>query len=170
MAQRIPLSQGAHAVVSDEDYARVSAHKWSLDKNGYAVRKVVVVAADKERRQRKILLHRFILAAPKGLDVDHVNGDPLDNRRDNIRLATRSQNMANSGPRANGRSPYKGVSWHKRDRRWCASIMVVGHKRHLGNFDSERAAALAYDRAAFAAWGEFSRLNFPDALPLTQLT
>ena len=155
MCREIPLSRGRVALVSDEDYERVSAHKWSLDRNGYAVR---VTGA---RPRRKVMLHRFILDAPRGFDVDHINGDLLDTRRTNIRLATRAQNNANTGPRPGSTSRYKGVRLAEGGRVWLAEISVNSHKRTIGRFADETAAALAYDAAAAAAWGEFARLNFP---------
>lgn len=151
------------ALVSDEDYERVNQYKWSFDpdsRGGYAVRKVFV-ERDGQRQQRKIMMHRFILGAPVGWDVDHGNHNGLDNRRGNIRLATRSQNCANRGAKPNSGSQYKGVHWHKRDKRWHASICVSGAKKFLGSFTDEESAALAYDAAALAAWGEFAHLNFP---------
>jgi hypothetical protein len=114
-------------------------------------------------RQRHYPLHRFVLDAPSGFDVDHINKDKLDNRRFNLRLASRSQNCANSGPRA-GTSLYKGVRWVKERSAWRASIGFNYHYRTLGDFGDEQSAALAYDRAAYATWGEFAYLNFPELL------
>lgn len=152
--KRVSLSGGKFAIVSDCDFPKVNRYKWSADRNGYAVRMV----QDGSRR-RKVLMHRFILDAPAGAEVDHANGDKLDNRRSNLRLATKSQNNANRGPYT---GTYKGVSWHKRDRRWQSQIRINGSQRHLGTFADPVSAALAYDRAARAAWGEFAYLNFPN--------
>lgn len=159
MAKRIYLSRGKFALVDDEDYPVVSQYKWSYDKNGYVVRKVV-----KSKRQKKVMLHRFLLDAPDGMDVDHVNKHKLDNRRRNLRLATRSQNNANSGPKPGSSSIYKGVSWSKRDQRWYSGICIDGQRIHLGTFRNDIDAAKAYDKAAHAAWGEFAFLNFPNEL------
>ncbi|HXF60743.1 MAG TPA: HNH endonuclease signature motif containing protein [Caldilineaceae bacterium] len=148
----IRLGNGGMALVDEADYERVSRYTWTLDKNGYVVRK---------DGKRKLLLHRFILDAPPGYDVDHINHDRLDNRRANLRLATRSQNNANSGPRP-GASRFKGVSRH--EGAWRAEICVNGKRRRLGRYRNEIAAAKAYDRAAWAAWGEFAYLNFPQEL------
>lgn len=161
MCKQIPLSRGKYALVSDADFERVNQYKWSLDTNGYAVRKIVV-HRDGEKRQRKILLHRFILDAPNGLDVDHINHDELDCRRANLRLATRSQNNANSGP---VRGLYKGVSFRQTQKRWHANIRINGQRLHLGSFADATDAARAYDRIAYLAWGEFAYLNFPADLP-----
>lgn len=146
MMKQIPLSRGVFARIDDEDYERVSARKWTLDKNGYVVCKV---------NRRKVLLHRFILAAPAHLDVDHKDRDPLNCQRHNLRLATRSQNSANRGP-GRGRR-YKGV--YRKKNRWHAMIMVQGVHYWLGSYLTEEAAALAYNQAAIKHFGEFAWLN-----------
>jgi hypothetical protein len=108
----------------------------------------------------RIYMHREVINAPVDCQVDHVNHDGLDNRRDNLRLCTVSQNQGNS--RKQNRettSRYKGVSWHSRDRRWRAQIRYGKEKVHLGQFLSEEEAAYAYDRAARNRWGEFANIN-----------
>jgi hypothetical protein len=112
------------------------------------------------------LYHRLAIKAPEGLDVDHRNGNPLDNRKENLRLATRAQNQLNKGPRSTyaGKTPssrYKGVHWYKRKRKWQVQIQVKGNRHNLGYFTDELEAAKAYDRAALDLHGEFARLNFP---------
>lgn len=130
----------------------MSRHPWRLV-NGY-------VAATVEGRVQ--YLHRLILAAPNGFDVDHVNGDRLDNRRSNLRVATRSQNLANRGQRVGKR--FKGTSWRKDVAKWAAYGSVQNKTVALGCFFSEEDAAAAYDRWAVATHGEFARLNFPQAV------
>jgi hypothetical protein len=152
MAQQIVLTKGGIALIDDEDYERVSLHKWTLDSNGYAVRKV---------NRRKVLLHRFILDASPGFDVDHSNHNPLDNRRENLRICTRSQNSVNRGPKPGCTSRYKGVCWHRRSERWRAKLCVNGKFLYLGEFVDETKAAMAYDAAAYSVFGEFAYLNFP---------
>lgn len=84
---------------------------------------------------------------PEGMDVDRIHGDKLDNRRCSLRVLTRQQNIMASGPRKRAPSQYKGVTWHKKSRKWVAVLNTRGYGR-LGQFDSEEAAARAYDAAA----------------------
>ena len=92
--------------------------------------------------------HRVILGAPKGMMVDHINGDTLDNRRANLRLCSRTQNNWNRRMDRTNRSGFKGVSWCRQTKRWKAQISVSGHKRGLGYFEDKLDAARAYDAAA----------------------
>lgn len=159
MTKRIPLSQGKFALVSDEDYERVSQYNWTYDRNGYACRMVQVHRTEGKRTRRKVLMHRFILGAPKGVEVDHANHNGLDNRRENIRVASHAQNRHNARPRVNSSSRYKGVSFHRRDKKWRSEITVDGVRRSLGTFPNEHDAAAAYNVAAHEAWGEFAYQN-----------
>lgn len=143
------------ARVDAADQALVAPYHWrALPRpNG----KVYVVATWADTT---LYMHRLILNAPSGADVDHVNNDGLDNRRVNLRLASRSQNLANTRKRAGAfTSQFKGV--YRARRKWAASIKVNQVRRHLGEYHSEERAARAYDAAAKAAWGPFARLNFP---------
>lgn len=155
----IPLSRGLVATVSDRDYRRVNQYKWCATKNSrnhtwYAHR------ADRSSgRVRKIRLHRFILGAPRGLEVDHKDRDGLNNTRANLRLATGSQNKMNmNGWSKNG---FKGVTlMPKRGRLpWRARIQCNKKVIHIGYYTSIKEAALAYNRAAKKYFGKFARLN-----------
>lgn len=154
-ASTIPLTQGLVALVDEEDYDIVRVHKWLAHRDGrtfYAERAV----AREGGRQRTVRLHTFLTGWPL---VDHRNGDGLDNRRANLRPATKSQNSANRPIGRNNSSGFKGVDRNK--GQWRAQIRVSGTKFHLGYFDSAEAAAGAYDLAAVEAFGEFATLNFP---------
>lgn len=105
-------------------------------------------------------LHRIITSCPPGLVVDHINGDGLDNRRANLRVCSYAENLRNAfkTKRATS-SQFKGVCWNKSSKRWQANIYIESRLRHLGNFNDEREAALAYNLAATKHFGEFARVN-----------
>ena len=154
-AKLIPLTQGQFAIVDPEDYDKLSQFKWTAAKSPntfYAVRSV---------RGRQIRMHRLITNAPKGLVVDHINHNGLDNRKQNLRLCTRSENARNQRPQANCSSKYKGVCWHKNQKKWLARVHSNGVTYHLGSFKSQIAAAKAYDKKAKQLFGEYAHLNFP---------
>lgn len=149
--KEIILSGGQTAIVDDADYELVSAHKWKLDSTGrYVVRNL---------RKRTLYMHRMLLKAPTGLDVDHINGNGLDNRRENLRLATHAQNQCNQKIRTDNSSGYKGVRWHSGDRRWRARITFQGREIWLGNFSTAELAHAAYCSAAQKLHGQFARFN-----------
>ena len=152
----ILLTQGAHAVVDDVDYDRLSRFKWKLIKDGdrrYAYR---------EDGKTLIGMHQDILGVKQGVLIDHRNGDGLNNTRSNLRYATRSQNQANSTRRksSNASSRYKGVSLDP--ARWIARIKVGRKPIYVGAFLTEEAAARAYDAAAREHFREFAEVNFPN--------
>lgn len=156
----VALSQGQVAIIDRADAERVLAHKWyaSWCERGccwYAVRKI--------HSDQTVLLHRFITGAPDGADVDHANKDTLDNRRANLRVATRAQNMWNRGRTRANRSGFKGVHWDRREKKFRAGIRCNGAYRSLGYFYSAYDAARAYDKAARRLHGEFARLNFTES-------
>jgi hypothetical protein len=169
MVRQIPLTQGKVALVDDDDYERLSSHKWHAvavrRKHGpsvfYAARTINGRREDGSRTAHREYMHRVVL----GIDgvADHRDGDGLNNQRSNLRPATTSQNGANR--RRGSASPssrFKGVCWHRRCRRWQAGIRVQGQSRYIGFFTDEEEAARAYDRVAREAWGEFALVNFPE--------
>lgn len=153
--RKIPLTQNRFARVDPEDYAALARYKWSAARQGrtiYAVR---------SEKGVQIRMHRAIMKAPKHLVCDHIDHDGANNTKRNLRLCTRGQNARNQRLRTDGRSKYKGVSWHKGDRKWHARIYHKGRCHHLGAFTSEIEAAKAYDRVARILHGPFASLNFP---------
>jgi len=159
--REVELSQGLVALVDAADYDRVvSVGRWFTSHSGgstYARRHVGTV--DGKTRQQS--LHTFLTGWRY---VDHINGDGLDNRRANLRPATVAQNNMNRGFQRNSTTGFKGVNFYRRTGRWRASLGINGVTRHLGYFDSPEAAALAYDAAALAHYGEFAWLNFPKGI------
>lgn len=107
-------------------------------------------------------LHRIITGAKPGQFVDHINGDGLDNRTENLRVVTAGQNRANSRKDRDNKSGFKGVTWVKSSRKWMAQIVVNGERHYLGVFTHKERAAKAYDRAAIHYHGEHAGLNFED--------
>ena len=157
----IPLTQGKIALIDDEDYELVSRHTWYAYKGKYTF--YVVTAIGGRRNPQTLLMHRLILGLDFGdkLHVDHINSNGLDNRRSNIRIATRQQNGRNQRPHGDAVSGFKGIYYHKNRRKWVAKIQVDGKQLHLGVFLDEADAAQAYDEAAIKYFGRFARLNFP---------
>lgn len=147
---RIPLHAAdgtvrAYTLVDGEDLDWVLAHRWCLC-NGYVVRSCRLGPG----RWVRIRLHREILGVPRAsrvVEVDHLSGDPLDNRRANLRVTDRRGNAQNLRSFPNTSSRFRGVSWDKEKRKWVAQAKMAGRNYHLGRFSSEEEAA-----SAAAAW------------------
>jgi hypothetical protein len=158
----IPLTRGKYAIVDPEDYQRLAKYKWHVEagtRTFYAVRHIYI----KPGKKKYSPMHRYIIDVSEGIFVDHINQNGLDNRKANLRLATRVQNSWNrQKTNKNTWSKYKGVCFHKRDKKWQAKIGLNGQVKHLGTFNSESNAAKAYDRAAKKYHGQFAVLNFKD--------
>ena len=155
----IELTQGQYAMVDEEDYERLNQSRWHFDsgiRRGYAAR---IETSTGERV--RIHLHRLVINAPADKLVDHINGDKLDNRKANLRLCSHSENMKNYPRPKTNKSGYVGVYWHKKNKRWCASIALNGKNKLVGCFLDKESAAFARDEAAKKHHGEFARLNFP---------
>lgn len=159
--KRIRLTQGFVAIIDDVDYDWVSGFSWHavVTVDGYVYAKT---AFRKGKRVWNIYMHRHIMQVydPKVL-VDHRDGNGLDNRRDNIRVCSSSQNNRNRRKtKVATSSLFKGVCRHKRDKTWQASIYLKGKIVFLGNFKLEEDAARAYDAMAVKYFGQFASLNF----------
>ena len=158
----IPLSKGKVAIVDDADLANVSIYKWhAVEKKGtwYAARSETTG----RYRHRQVYMHREILGLAPKVGTDHVNGDGLDNRRFNIRPATKAQNGRNTNGCRNRRSKFKGVSWHRDPKmaaggRWRYRLHL-GTRCIAGYARTEEEAAIGYNKLARAHFGEFARLN-----------
>jgi hypothetical protein len=108
---------------------------------------------------RTVFMHRHILSAPKGLVVDHVDGDKLNNQRSNLRICTHAQNCRNKVKNHNNKSGFKGVSWDSWNQRWKSAIEHHGVSIALGNYRDPIEAARAYNAKARELFGEYARLN-----------
>lgn len=151
--KEIKLTQGKVAVVDDDDFNFLSQHRWHYMTVGYAARR------DGRVGWKVVYLHRLIIGAKKGEEVDHINGNTLDCRKGNLRIVNRSHNMANTCLRSTNTSGYKGVSFDKRRNKWYAEITVNYKKIHLGRYVDIIEAAKVYNEAAKKYFGEFARLN-----------
>lgn len=167
----IPLSkQGKHkgkyvAIVSDEDKDLASV-RWAIQikrHGNYVYRKNpdAPVQGRKHLDLHRVIMERVIapMTLQKGQVVDHINGNGLDNRRDNLRIATPSQNAMNSKRHKDNRTGYKGVTYFRRDRNYRATIYINGKVTHIGYFDTAEEAHEAYNARAKQEYGEFAKLE-----------
>jgi len=148
--RRLQLTQGYFAIVDDDDYERLSRYNWYARKSGNAV-----YASRCIRRngiKTTLSLHCEILGKIPGLVIDHINGDGLDNRKENLRHVTTRQNAQNR--HAEKSSKYPGVFWDSHAKRWRAMIKVNGKKKYLGSHNEEKEAFNAYCDASFVFAGE----------------
>lgn len=147
---KIKLTKGMEAVVCDCHYDLVKDMNWQYHINGYAL------SHRYEGDVHKIVrMHRVINNTPVGLDTDHINRNKLDNRCDNLRTATRSQNNRNAKLRVNNTSGLRGVTWDKANKKWVAQISFNKKTKKLGRFTSIKDAANAYNNASLKLYGEF---------------
>ena len=158
----IELTGGQVALVDGEDYEQLSQHKWHTQKYSDTF------YAKRHQNGKMVFMHREILKAPEHLQCDHKNHDGLDNRRCNIRLCTHAQNSYNKRPLANRTSKYKGVHWDKNAKKWQAQIKHNERVIHIGYFDDQIDAALAYDDYAIDLFQEFAYLNYQHHREITK--
>ena len=160
---RIPLTGGRVAIIDDAD-AHLAAHRWRAwhPKHACPDRWYAVRTRSRTDGDEMVFLHREVLYVPDGMEVDHVDRDGLNCRRDNLRAATHAQNLHNRGRQKNSRSGLKGVHWARRERKWVAQIAVNGRRVFLGYHATAEEAARAYDAMAKDLHGEFAHLNFPE--------
>ena len=167
--QVIKTKDGYAVMVDDQDYALVSQYTWSVTSRNnlqYAYRKVAIKTDDRENwgwTTRIRLMHQDIM--PGHPMIDHVDGNGLNNLRNNLRPTTMSNNLANQGKHKMGwrghecTSRYKGVCWVEKFQKWVATIVKAGHQYWLGKFDDETEAARAYDKKAIELYGEYAKTN-----------
>ncbi len=151
--KKIKLNKGYYTLIDDEDYSRFKDLKLHLRKSRNTLNAAILING------KKVFIHRIIMNCPDNMYVDHKNHNGLDNRRSNLRICTNKQNIMNSKKFKIGSSEYKGVSWQKNRRKWHSYIHYNYKKIHLGSFDNEKKAALAYNNAAKKYFGEYAYLN-----------
>lgn len=157
--KEIKLSAGMVALVDDSDYEWLMQFKWTYAK-GYAAYGM----SYRNGTKAFIYMHKLITQIGSSFIVDHINMNPLDNRRENLRVATKAQNGWNCNAPKDNKTGYKGVV--KRDllsgAKWIAQIRCNGKAYYLGLHDTPEAAAKAYDAKALELHGDYARLNFPE--------
>lgn len=144
--------KGKFALVDDADYGWLSQRKWQVTQGGYATRS----GYRDGRIIGRLLMHREIMTPPRGMQVDHINGNRLDNRRSNLRFCSHTENCHNRRPE--NKTGYKGVRATPYGK-WLARITIDRVRVELGRFDTPQEAALAYNQAARSHFGDFARLN-----------
>lgn len=148
----IQLTKGKEALVDDVDYQLLQYLPWHAE----GIKKLYACHGTFGR------MHRFIMMADDDMEVDHIDGNSLNNQRNNLRLCTHKQNCQNKGKSKKGSSKYHGVYWNKVNRNWIARIKPDWKGIHIGSFKIEEDAARAYDKEAVKYFGEFANLNFKE--------
>jgi hypothetical protein len=154
MAKEIILTQGKVAIIDDDDFEYLNQFKWYAN-NNYAVRCFTV----SKNKVNRILMHREIMKPNKGMVIDHLDGNTLNNQKNNLRICTHAENMRNSKISINNKSGYKGVSYQENSNNYRAQIKFNNKKINIGDFIDPIDAAKAYNAAALKYHGEFANLN-----------
>ena len=158
--KKIPLNRGLFALVDDDDYEYLSQYRWRVHKD-----KNTCYACTNTNGLR-IRMHRMIMNARAGYDVDHIDGDGLNNQKQNLREVTRRQNAQNIHMPTS--SIFPGVSWHKKSRKWQANAVVDGKKKWIGQYGNEEEAFAAYCEFVQKVLGE--EVIFDPSIPKTKTT
>ncbi len=151
--------------IDDEDVAIVSKYKWygytpkRYRKDGGVSYYKPFIQANDRANSSTIRLHRLVMNAPKGTEIDHIDGDRCNNRKRNLRCCTGLQNKRNRSKNTNNTSGFKGVTWHKKAGKWEAQLQRGARHSYLGLFERREEAARAYNKAALEWHGEFAKLN-----------
>jgi hypothetical protein len=149
----IPLTKNKHALVDDETFLKIGNLNWCYNTNGYAMR----MPPRNKKHRTPIYMHKEIMGISGKTQVDHINGDKLDNRLENLRICNTSQNHANTRLRIDNTSGFKGVVKHR--NKWQAQIHEFGECIRLGVYKTKQEAATAYDKAAKELFGDFALTN-----------
>lgn len=149
--KKIQLTQNKYVLVDDEDYIKLNQYNWHVCKGKstyYAIRRSC-------KLKKTIYMHRVIMNPPNNLNIDHINHNGLDNRKENLRMCNQSQNLGNSRISKHNTSGMKGVCWDKRNKKWIVRIKIYGKNKHLGRFKDKNSAKNVYEKAAKQHFGSF---------------
>jgi hypothetical protein len=155
----VPLTQGYEAIIDAEDVHLVEGYNWCVKKDTCRITQYALANFKSQRSYTLVRMHRVLMGVNDSkVHVDHINGNGLDNRKINLRLATNQENLFNSRKPRNNSSGYKGVSWSKSMNKWMASIQM-SKRLYLGAFDCPKEAYEAYCKAAKELHGDFHNLG-----------
>lgn len=158
MAKEIQLTQGQVAIVDDEDFDYLNQFKWyanNMSGKFYAVRGLRI----NKKIAACLLMHRVIMNPEKGMVVDHLDRNPLNNQKSNLRICTQGENSRNRNFNINNKSGFKGVHWHKAGKKWISRININKEILYLGLFTDVKEAAKTYNEAALKYHGKFANIN-----------
>lgn len=160
--KKIELTRGYYVIVDDEDFEWLNQWKWTA-----CVKKWGIIGFRHFRengKQHTVQMHREILKHHgfniEDLQIDHINHNTLDNRKEQLRIATPQENSRNTRIHKNNKSGFKGVSWSKSNKKWVTFLRVNKKSKYIGQFDNKIQAAIAYNKACKKIYGEFSHLNY----------
>lgn len=168
--REIQLSGGGVALVDSSDYEFLTQWKWFYLNKTYAGRTKHIEMVDGKPKRMTVKMHNVLMPPPEGYEVDHINGNGLDNRKENLRIVRHQQNMWNRKAVTGSKSKYKGVDWYAASGSWRAYIKIDGKQKHLGCYKQEDDAARAYNKAALALHGQYARLNPVAGDPAPRIT
>lgn len=154
LLQLKPLNKNYFTIVDDEDFEKLSKQNWKCNPHSKRAYRVVY---NHPQKPKYIYMHREITNCPEGREVDHINGNGLDNRKINLRIVTREQNMWNQKINKRNKSGYTGVYWNKLNKNWRTRFQIGDKIIEVGSFKDKYEAVLAYERKIAEYRGEFRR-------------
>lgn len=160
--RRIELTRGKYAILDPEDFESLNQYRWHCTNFGYA-RRTGSKRSEKGRKRVAIGMHNVVFPVPEGMTVDHINRNRLDNRKANLRAATREENTWNRKfVKKGSKTRYTGIHWNKKVKKWNVRLRVEGRRKSFGYYADEVEAAKVYDRVARKYRREYAVLNFPE--------
>jgi len=154
--KEIPLTNSPlKIIVDDDDFDIASSHRWYINGSGYA---------SSTFNNESVMMHRYIIGANKGEEVDHINNNKLDNRSTNLRLCSHTQNLARRKIQPHNTSGFIGVCYDKINNKYRSYLQINGRHKSLGRFNTASEAAKVRDMAAIKYFGEYAQLNFVEVL------